>query len=289
MATELPCDSPVYKSHKLTLHRINCLAALSKCTHLQHLNLSLVAESITLPSLLHSTSHLPHLHTLHLPRSSAPDPGKSILTHSWPPNLRTLHISGGLHDSTTVYFSTLPPTLSHLTIANCPHLSMLSIGPLLLAKGPQLQRLEILAPIPRLQVSHKPLNDIMKYLPHLSHLKISIDFIDSTLFFKPVADAAHRQPSLTRLDLHAFDTEAVSEINASNLYSLLESYLFSQIRILGVHQKLGWVRKASRSVVDLDELLKALAREDGPGGKVSEADAGVVIFGKGGNHPLHRL
>ena len=31
---------------------------------------------------------------------------------------------------------------------------------------------------------------------------------------------------------------------------------------------------------DLDELLKALAREDGANAEIKEGDAGVVLFGK---------
>lgn len=130
----------------------------------------------------------------------------------------------------------------------------------------------------------------MKSLPNLSHLKISVDFIDLTFFSGPNRDAP--QASLSRIDLHCFDTERTSDtvdITASSMYLVAEFHPFSNVRIVGVHQKLGWVSDAPQDVFELDQLLKALAREDGPGGKVSEADAGVVVFGKGGNHPLHRL
>jgi hypothetical protein len=236
--------------------------------------------------LLRSIFYLSNLESLHLPRSSTQDPGKFILKYDWPPKLQELHISGGLHDPTTVYFSTLPPTVSYLAIGNCPHISMLSIGPLLLAKGSQLRYLEILAPIPRLQLGQKPLNNIMASVPNLHHLKISIDFIDTNFFLN--ASSEHR--SLKRLDLHCFDTDDTSQVDATNMYSFLEIYAFSKVRILGIHQKLGWTTENNAAVVDLDELLKALAREDGPGAEISEDEAGVVMFGKSGlNHPLHRL
>ncbi len=236
--------------------------------------------------LLRSISFLSHLKILHLPRSSTQDPGKSILKSDWPAQLQELHISGGLHDETTVYFSTLPPTVSHLSIGNCPHISMLSIGPLLLAKGPQLQYLGILAPIPRLQLGQKPLNNIMGLLPNLRHLKISVDFIDTDFFL----NASSEHPTLSRIDLHCFDTDDTSQLDASNLYTFLELYPFSKVRILGIHQKLGWAFKDGVNILDLDELLKAMAREDGPGAEVSEDEAGVVFFGKSGSsHPLHRL
>jgi len=235
--------------------------------------------------LLRTISFLSNLEILHLPRSSTQDPGKYILKYDWPTKLRELHISGGLHDETTVYFSTLPSTVSHLSIGNCPHISMLSIGPLLLAKGQQLQYLEILAPIPRLQLGQKPLNNTLELVPNLCHLKISVDFIDTDFFL----NASSEHPSLTRIDLHCFDAEDTSNIDASSMYSFLELYPFSKVRVLGIHQKLGWATKYAGDVVDLDELLKAMATEDGPGSEISEAEAGVVFFGKGGTHPLHRL
>ena len=50
----------------LTLWRVNCLAALSKCSNLRHLDLSFVSESISMTDLLRSTSLLSKLESLHL-------------------------------------------------------------------------------------------------------------------------------------------------------------------------------------------------------------------------------
>lgn len=265
---------------------VNCLAALSKCTHLRHLDLSFVSESIAMSDLLRSVSFLSKLEALHLPRSSTQDPGKDILKYDWPAKIRELHVSGGLHDETTVYFSTLPSTVSRLSIGNCPHLSMLSIGPLLLAKGPQLQYLEILAPMPRLQLDHKPLNNLMDLVPNLRHLKISVDLIEVDFFL----NASNRQPQLSRIDFHCGDPAAVPFMDAQYVYASLDLVPFSKVRVIGIHHKLGWASTAQGDIVDLDELLQAMAREDGPGAEISEDEAGVVIFGKSGpNHPLQRL
>lgn len=46
--------------------RVNCLAALSKCSNLRLLDLSLVSESISMADLLRSTSLLSKLESLHL-------------------------------------------------------------------------------------------------------------------------------------------------------------------------------------------------------------------------------
>lgn len=126
----------------------------------------------------------------------------------------------------------------------------------------------------------------MDSVPNLRHLKVSIDFIDTDFFL----NASSEHPSLTRIDLHCFDTDDASQIDASNMYSFLELHPFSNVRILGIHQKLGWATRDGSNVVDLDELLKAMAREDGPGAEISEDEAGVVLFGQSGpGHPLHRL
>lgn len=129
-------------------NRVNCLAALSKCSNLRRLNLSFVSESIAMSDLLRSTSTLLKLESLHLPRSSAHDSSRDVLIYSWPSKLRELHISGGLHDESALGLSTLPRSLSYLSIGNCPHLSMLFISPLLKQIGSQLQYLEIVAPYP---------------------------------------------------------------------------------------------------------------------------------------------
>ena len=50
----------------LTFCRVNCLAALSKCSKLRRLDLSLVSEALSMIDLLRSTSLLPDLESLHL-------------------------------------------------------------------------------------------------------------------------------------------------------------------------------------------------------------------------------
>ncbi|KAM0798385.1 hypothetical protein BDR22DRAFT_384004 [Usnea florida] len=142
---------------------VNCLAALSKCSNLRHLDLSLVSEALSMIDLLRSTSLLPKLESLHLPRSSAHDASKDPMTCTWPVALQELYISGGIHDEALVSLGSLPPSLSHLRIGNCPHLSIVSIGNLLQTKGLQLQHLEIIAPIPALSRNPTSLSDYMRH------------------------------------------------------------------------------------------------------------------------------
>ena len=48
---------------------------------------------------------------------------------------------------------------------------------------------------------------------------------------------------------------------------------------MGIHEKLGWNGEKDReNLEDMDELLKALAREDKAGTGISEDEAGVVFL-----------
>lgn len=260
---------------------VNCLAALSKCSNLRRLDLSLVSEALSMIDLLRSTSLLPKLESLHLPRSSAHDASKDLMTCTWPATLRELHISGGIHDEALVSLGSLPPSLSRLRIGNCPHLSIFSIGNLLQTKGPQLQHLEIIAPIPALSRNPTSLSDYMKHLPNLLYLKISLDFVWRSIFPNSEREEGDHYP-LKQIDIDCFDpTEC--EFYASDLWAVTDcKSRFGRVRKVGIHRRLGWTdtSEGKEQVRDLDDLLKALAREDGPNADVKEVDAGVVLFGK---------
>ena len=200
---------------------------------------------------------------------------------SWPASLRELHISGGIHDEALVSLGTLPPSVSILSIGNCPHLSMVSIGTILKTKGSQLHHLEVVAPIPALARDHKPLSGYMESVPNLLSLKISLDFI-SRSFMLLENDKADQYP-LRQLDLDCFDPTDCDAFSAYDLWAAIAyDNGFGRVRKVRVHRRLGWAasEEGKEQVKDLDELLKALAREDGASAEIKEADAGVVLFGK---------
>ena len=214
-------------------------------------------------------------------RSSAHDKSKDLMTCTWPATLRELHISGGIHDEALVSLGSLPPSLSHLRIGNCPHLSIVSIGNLLQTNGPQLQHLEIIAPIPALSRNPTSLNDYMKHVPNLLYLKISLDFVSLSTFLNLEREEGDHYP-LKQIDIDCFDP-AEGEFYASDLWAVTAcESRFGRVRKVGIHRRLGWTdtREGKEQVRDLDDLLKALAREDGPNADVKEVDAGVVLFGK---------
>jgi hypothetical protein len=78
-----------------TSFSINSFAALSKCTHLKYLNLSLMSASISIKLLFHSLESLTELETLFFPRTSSVDAERDREGYAWPPKLKALHIAGG--------------------------------------------------------------------------------------------------------------------------------------------------------------------------------------------------
>ena len=259
---------------------INCLAALSKCTNLRLLDLSFLSESPALSDLLHSTASLPKLEILHLPRSSGHETGRTTSLYHWPNKLRELHISGGISDESVLLLPDLPQSVSSLCIGHCPRLSMLIICPLLEVSGPQLQYLEIVAPIPMLGVYTGVLDNVMEWAPNLRHLKISADFISERIFAMCDDDKLHHK-SLKTLYLHCFDPNESDELGAAHVSLGIFFGKFTSVRILGIHERLGWRdSEASKdALMEINTLLKRQAEEDGPKAKISVDDAGIRFFG----------
>ncbi|KAL6242625.1 hypothetical protein RBB50_010271 [Rhinocladiella similis] len=107
---------------------IACLAPLSKCVHLQLLDLSCDSYDMTLRQLLDSIGHLSPLTTLKLPRNALR--GRCNLTSKshWPMHLRNLQVTDYLYDdlkSWATLFESWPDSLRGLKIAECK-----SYGPL---------------------------------------------------------------------------------------------------------------------------------------------------------------
>ena len=159
---------------------------------------------------------------------------------------------------------------------------MTSIGKILKDKGSQLRHLEVLAPIPSLAQDPKPLSSYMEYVPNLLYLRVSLDFI-SRSFLLSRHDNGDHYP-LRQLDLDCFDPADCDSFTACDIWvAIAYENWFGGVRKVRVHRRLGWAATAEgkEQMKDLDELLKALAREDGASAEMDEAEAGVVLFGRG--------
>ena len=259
---------------------INCLAALSKCTNLRLLDLSFVSESLSMADLMHSAASLPKLEILHLPRSSGHETGKKLSWRRLPDTLRELHISGGISDESVFFSSDLPESVTGLSIGHCPRLSMLTIRPLLAVCGTQLHDLEVVAPIPNLTVYNGVLDEVMDWAPNLRYLKVSSDFVSKQIF-DTCDDGELHHKKLNTLYLHCFDPDEGGELGAAHVLKGVYFGKFTSVRILGIHERLGWrdIEVSKKALMEIHDMLKTEAEEDGPTAVIPVDDAGIRFFG----------
>lgn len=261
---------------------VNCLAALSRCHNLVHLDLSLVSESLAMNDLFHSISALDNLETFRFPRSSSSDRGTTALFNSWPPKLQKLQIAGGIRDQSLLYFSTLPNTLTSLVIGDCPNLSMAFLKPLLAVVGSHVQILKIDSSLP--QLTWYSLNTILEVLPALRHFNVAADYICEDFFRQDYGNNLDNPRFLESMEITCLHTPPIGQthdITSDLIYNAVVDGPLKNLRRLSVRQMLGWIQdeEGRKSVEELSELLQALAREDlGPNASDEEVNAGVWIF-----------
>ncbi len=158
---------------------------------------------------------------------------------------------------------------------------MLTIRPLLEIRGPQLHRLEIVAPIPELGVARGPLDNVMNWAPNLRYLKISVDFLTDDLFDMSSDEEDLHQESLKILYLHCFDPSQCDYLGASDVLAGIYFGKLTGVRILGIHERLGW-RDNERSIEvlwEINRMLKRQAEEEGPEAEIPVDEAGIRFYG----------
>jgi hypothetical protein len=194
---------------------INCLAALSKCTTLRDLDLSLVSEAMTYKELSNTLKNLKELHTLAWPRSAGKHTNpNSPVRMEWPPKLENLRLSGDLYalmwndvhplDGRP---TNLPPGLTSLTIQHCA-LDLDNTKTLLEKTGPQLKHLRItdMTRFPSRQPN--ALDNVLLLCPNLESLTISHTYfsdgfaMNESVVIKPYT-LTHPLRRLTMLDVGA--------------------------------------------------------------------------------------
>lgn len=78
---------------------VNCLAALSRCTRLRSLDLSLISEAMGYRELSNTICRMGELKKLRFPRSAAKHMDfDSRVRMKWPPSLEDLTLSGDLSE-----------------------------------------------------------------------------------------------------------------------------------------------------------------------------------------------
>lgn len=227
---------------------INCWAALSKCSHLKYLDLSLVSESISYQSLAQTLRSLSSLTDLFLPRcSSIHDDDSDALNIRWPPKLQRLQLSGSVHGKFLVdlgqHPENFPPTLTHISISYAPKIVEGELLFFLQSLGSQLLSLEIMH-LPRLREGS--LDSILTVCPHLTHLVIAIEYISFDLGEQPPHWGPHMWEqslpldSLTILTSGHHHPESASYFTPADLWELIDKRYLGRLQHIRVAESTGW-------------------------------------------------
>ncbi|PWY96584.1 hypothetical protein BO94DRAFT_529952 [Aspergillus sclerotioniger CBS 115572] len=229
---------------------INSLPALSKCTKLKHLDLSLVGEPIPFPNLKKALSNLSRLTTLRLPRTTTlTNHNDSAATIDWPPKLHRLQFSGQFRSLVISNFS-WPRTLTSLTLKNCIDLSVSNLGSLM--SNPQLATLK------RFTISGsnrglqpEAINAISVFLPELSSLSIPGDLVNDSFF--DIMSHMHPPLPLEALEFGFPSLDASLSFSTSSLITAME-YGLANLRSVGFHE-VFCTNKRIMEDEEIDELL----------------------------------
>ncbi|QSZ32396.1 hypothetical protein DSL72_001970 [Monilinia vaccinii-corymbosi] len=237
---------------------INSFPALSKCTQLRYLDLSLISASISTRLLFQTLKTLQDLETLLFPRSSNRDQKRDDEVYEWPPKLRALHLAGGVDDHfLRTHLLNIPQTLCRLSIQHCS----MAYSPALLSTlehlGPQLQHLTIRHPMNRMGVG--ALDYVLLMCSSLTAFRISADFITDAFF-----ENIPLNHPLRILDLDCSGTAGTEVgIAAGAVYDAVEEGRLPSLRSVRVSSRLAWnaTERGRQDIVDLIDTMEDLDNE----------------------------
>lgn len=234
--------------------------------------------------LLRSIQGLDQLVLLYLPRASSYAASKERTAHTcktWPPHLRELHLNGGFSNYNLPFLLNIPPSTSELWLTNCPPPATELIKLFFDEKGPQLQTLHVALP-----ASRHTNSDIMFAISHpctqVRNLSVNIELIGDSWKSRYRPTTFYSFPNVERLEigcLEGHDNEFTGYV--SDMCAYLYSEELPKLRKLLIHRYLRWTSSEAGSlqVGEMNDLLKALAREDGEDAEIPEHEAGVILYG----------
>lgn len=253
---------------------INCFAALSKCSNLRTLDLSLVCEAVSISDLAHALAKLPVLHTLHFPRTSSDSDFFDATTIAWPP-LEELYLSGtvkghfikGLIREDTLS-SRLPTTLTTLSLAHCPSLTTSDLTALLRAVGHQLTALTVEN---TRSLRHTAMDRVLDLCPKLKSLRVSLDYVTFMFVYRDPDEQRFLNHPLERLELSdsgnmgwSLDPDEV--LKAGDLADGIADGTVPNLRIIRVSKTARWHLDDSdemRRLIDIMDEMFATRRNNG--------------------------
>lgn len=237
---------------------INSFAALSKCTKLKMLNLSLISASIPNKLLFQTLRSLPDLEILFFPRSSGGDQSTIKEVYVWPPRMKALHLAGGIDDKFIIdHLPNVPESLEKLSIQHCTQVRAHALLTVLETIGPRLRELTIRYPMPRLDMGQ--LDTLLMVCPNLLALRTFAEYVTNELL-----SFVSKHP-LRILDIESTPSYlAENALRPETLYLAVEDDRLPDLRSVRVSTRLGWRETpASRQdVADLEEAMNDHESED---------------------------
>lgn len=242
---------------------VNCWASLSKCERLRILDLSLVSECISFQSLAQTLRRLGAIEAIYLPRCTNRDEGGALsINVRWPPKLQHLSLSGSIYGK--FLFDLLrqpdhfPPSMHSLSILHSPGLDHTGIRPLLQNLENALTTVE-LRDLPN--VKHGRLNAVLEWLPHLTHLTIALDYIDTRFAHMPpdwapsMWAASRPLQSLTLVTSGQTSIDPSRCFTAVDLYSLIDERYLGRLRWLNIAASAEWENEQEGAEIGALEML----------------------------------
>jgi len=231
------------------------------------LDLSLVSEAVSYQSLNQTLRQLSELERLYMPRCSTRY-DKDILSMRlvWPARLQHLSLSGSVQGrflwGMLQQPDTFPPTLYSISMLHCPGLDSTGIKPLLKNLATTLTTVE-LRNLPA--VKQGRFNNILNWLPRLTHLTVATDYIDqnfgqmpSTFTPTQYLDSKPLQ-ALTLLTSGLNDIDPDRALSIGDLFDLIDMRFLGRLRWLVVAKSTGW--DSANEGAELEALRDLLVSE----------------------------
>ena len=237
---------------------INCFAALSKCSKLRYLDLSLLSATVSSELLFKTVRSLSNLETLILPRCSAtsfPDMEKHCI---WPPRLRTLHLAGLLGGNIISCQTNPPNSLVTLKIQNISNIRIWELKGILQKYVPQLKSLTLQYPIG--DVTPVFCDDNFSMCPNILSLAVSADYFSPAMW-----DNIPQSHPLRTLEMDVSPMAKFENfVSPSDIYIAVEEGRLPDLRSIKFSKRFNWVGGTHRQLKDsmsLVELLEANEQE----------------------------
>ncbi|WBW72676.1 F-box protein Pof5 [Schizosaccharomyces osmophilus] len=231
------------------------LRALSNCTRLKKIDLSVLSERIDLQYLFAGIRNLQYLEYIDFPALSKFSPGHN---ECWPPSLVHIGFAGAITDG-FVAQSSFPPSLKSVCITNCPQLTDTGLFTLLSKVGEIVTSVTIQYPMAEL--SRNALDCVFQLCPYASVVSVPANYITSNLFESlSESETSHKVEHL-EISYSGGLLTTISLVKADDIVSALADGKLPQLRRLQYSIRLGW-KEESEDVQDLVDLI------DDQGGEV---------------------